>query len=137
MQPQEAPRRGAQGGQDLIRSEERLRVGAESQPAGTAVLRKYVVSEDVHTTVPVEHDEVYVERQPITGADAHGTRPDIREAEQSTTLRAERPVVSKEQVPVERAHLVKNEVVEDRPIDERVRHEEFETNIPEAGRRRS
>jgi stress response protein YsnF len=37
-------------------------VGTESQPAGKAVLRKNVVTEDVHTTVPVEHDEVYVER---------------------------------------------------------------------------
>ncbi|MFC4017138.1 YsnF/AvaK domain-containing protein [Micromonospora sp. GCM10011542] len=131
--PQQAPQRARQGREDLVRSEERLRVGTESQPAGTAVLRKYVVTEDVHTTVPVEHDEVYVEREPVTSADA---RADIGEAQQEMQLRAERPVVAKDQVPVERVHLAKNEVVEDQPVDERVRHEEVEARIPEPSRRR-
>ncbi|MER7891806.1 PRC and DUF2382 domain-containing protein [Micromonospora sp. NPDC094482] len=136
QQQQQAPQRAPQGREDLIRSEERLRVGTESQPAGKAVLRKYVVTENVHTTVPVEHDEAYVQREPITAADAGKTRADIAGAEQDMTLRAERPVVGKEQVPVERVRLAKDEVVEDRPIDEQVRHEEVEANIPEPSRRR-
>ncbi|MEU2615666.1 YsnF/AvaK domain-containing protein [Micromonospora sp. NPDC007271] len=136
MQPQQAPQRTLQGREDLIRSEERLRVGTESQPAGTAVLRKYVVTDNVHTSVPVEHDEVYIEREPITAENAGQVRADIGEAQQEMPLRAERPVVAKDQVPVERAHLAKDEVVEDQSIDEQVRHEEFESNIPEASRRR-
>ncbi|MGS2615348.1 YsnF/AvaK domain-containing protein [Micromonospora sp. LZ34] len=123
-------------GEDLIRSEERLRVGTESQPAGTARLRKYVVSEDVHTTVPVEHDEVYVEREPISAADARNVRGDIGEAQQEMTLRAERPVVSKETVPVERVRLAKDEVVDQRAVDEQVRREQVEADIPETSRRR-
>ncbi|MEV4199747.1 YsnF/AvaK domain-containing protein [Micromonospora globbae] len=132
MQPQQAP----ESREELIRSEERLRVGTESQPAGKAVLRKHVVTENVHTTVPVEHDEVYVEREPINAADARNVRAEMGEAEQEMQLRAERPVVAKDRVPVERVHLAKNEVVEDQPIDEQVRHEEIEANIPEASRRR-
>ncbi|MEU2350820.1 DUF2382 domain-containing protein, partial [Modestobacter sp. NPDC013298] len=31
-----------------------------------ARLRKYVVTEDVTTTVPVSHEEVRIEREPIT-----------------------------------------------------------------------
>ncbi|MGN9778197.1 PRC and DUF2382 domain-containing protein [Micromonospora sp. H33] len=132
IQPQQAP----QGREELIRSEERLRVGTESQPAGKAVLRKNVVTENVHTTVPVEHDEVYVEREPITAADAGNVRADMGEAQQEMQLRAERPVAAKDRVPVERVRLAKNEVVEDQPIDEQVRHEEIEANIPEPSRRR-
>ncbi|SCL24555.1 conserved domain-containing protein [Micromonospora nigra] len=132
-QPKSQP---PQGREDLIRSEERLRVGTESQPAGRAVLRKNVVTEDVHTTVPVAHDEVYVEREPISAADAANVRSDMGEAEQEMQLRAERPVVAKDRVPVERAHLARNEVVEEQPIDERVRHEEISANIPEKSRRR-
>ncbi|MBO4205559.1 YsnF/AvaK domain-containing protein [Micromonospora echinofusca] len=133
LQEQQTPR----ARDELIRFEERLRVGTESQPAGKAVLRKNVVTENVHTTVPVEHDEVYVEREPITAADAASVRAGgMGEAQQEMPLRAERPVVSKEQVPVERVHLAKNEVVEDQPIDEQVRHEEIEANIPEPSRRR-
>jgi len=133
MQAQREPQRAPQGREDLVRSEERLRVGTESQPAGTAVLRKYVVTEDVHTSVPVEHDEVYVEREPVSSAD---NRADIGEAQQEMQLRSERPVVAKDKVPVERVHLAKNEVVEDQPVDEQVRHEEVEARIPEPSRRR-
>ncbi|BCL12636.1 MULTISPECIES: YsnF/AvaK domain-containing protein [Micromonospora] len=129
-------RRAAHDQQDLIRSEERLRVGTESEPAGTARLRKYVVTEDVHTTVPVEHDEVRVERTPITSAD-RDARPDIGEAERELTLRREHPVVRKDQIPVERVRLARDEVVEDQPIDERVRRERIDAEIPQASRRRA
>ncbi len=123
-------------GNDLIRSEERLRVGTESRPAGTARLRKHVVTEDVHTTVPVEHDEVHVEREPIARDQARGVRGEIGEAEQEMTLRAERPVVAKDTVPVERVRLAKDEIVEDQPVDEQIRRERVDADIPEPARRR-
>ncbi|MEV0006442.1 PRC and DUF2382 domain-containing protein [Micromonospora sp. NPDC050980] len=132
LQPQQAP----QARDELIRSEERLRVGTESQPAGKAVLHKNVVTENVHTIVPVEHDEVYVEREPITAADVGSVRGEIGQAQREMPLRAEHPVVAKDQVPVERVRLAKNEVVEEQPIDEQVRHEEIEASIPETNRRR-
>lgn len=137
--PQRGPRArtSAPGpGNDLIRSEERLRVGTESQPAGKARLRKQVVTEGVHTTVPVEHDEVYVEREPIPPEQARNVPGEIGEAEQEMTLRAERPIVAKETVPVERVRLAKDEVVEEQAIDDQIRRERVEEDIPEPARRR-
>ena len=46
----------------MTRSEEQLHVGTEQVEAGRARLRKYVVTENVSTTVPVSHEEVRVER---------------------------------------------------------------------------
>ncbi len=52
----------------MTRSEERLTVGTETTEVGRARLRKHVVTEDVTRTVPVSHDEVRVQREPITDA---------------------------------------------------------------------
>lgn len=133
-QPEQPPRR-MPGGPELTRSEERLRVGTETEPAGAARLRKHVVTEDVHTTVPVEHDEVQVVHEPITAANRGDVRPDIREDQREVELRAERPVVAKEQVPVERVRLNKDEVVEEQPIDAQVRRERVDVDLPEPARR--
>ena len=91
----------------MTRSEERLNVGTESVPAGRARLRKYVVTENVSTTVPVSHEEVRLEREPVTDAnrDAALSGADITEDEHEVQLNAERPVVTKETVPVERVRL--------------------------------
>ncbi len=122
----------------MTRSEERLQVGKESIPAGRARLRKYVVTENVTTTVPVSHEEVRLEREPITDAnrDAALSGADISEEEHEVTLQAERPVVAKETVPVERVRLGTETVTEERQIDEEVRKEriddpDVDTNLPE------
>jgi uncharacterized protein (TIGR02271 family) len=130
-QPQRQPGDRA----ELTRSEERMRVGTRSEPAGAARLTKHVVTEDVHTTVPVEHDEVRVEHEPVAAGDRN-VRADIGDEQREMQLRAERPVVSKEQVPVERVRLTKDEVVEEQPVDERLRREQVEANVPEPARRR-
>jgi uncharacterized protein (TIGR02271 family) len=49
----------------MIRSEERW-VGTEQTESGRARLRKYVVSENVTQTVPVSHEEIRIEHEPIT-----------------------------------------------------------------------
>ncbi|MBQ0894359.1 YsnF/AvaK domain-containing protein [Micromonospora sp. U56] len=135
QQQQEQPQRRP-GAPEMTRSEERLRVGTQSEPAGKARLSKHVVTEDVHTTVPVEHDEVRVVREPITAANRGDIRPDIRDEQREMELRAERPVVSKDQVPVERVRLTKDEIVEDEPIDAQVRRERVDADVPEPARRR-
>jgi stress response protein YsnF len=83
---------GQAGGDAMTRSEERVDVGTESAAVGRARLRKYVVTENVSTTVPVSHEEVRVEREPITGAnrEAAVSGHDISEAEHEVTLHAER-----------------------------------------------
>ena len=112
----------------MTRSEEHLRVGTESVEAGRARLRKYVVTENVSTTVPVSHEEVRVEREPITDAnrDAALSGEPITEEEHEVTLRAERPLVAKEAVPVERVRLATETVTEDAAVNETVRKEQIE-----------
>jgi uncharacterized protein (TIGR02271 family) len=112
----------------MTRSEEQLRIGTETVEGGRARLRKYVVTENVSTTVPVSHEEVRLEREPITDAnrDAALSGEPISEEEHEVTLRAERPVVAKEAVPVERVRLATETVTEDAPVNETVRKEQIE-----------
>jgi stress response protein YsnF len=57
--------------------------------------------------VPVSHEEVTVDREPITEAnrDTAYQVPAISEEQHHLTLHAERPVVDTEAVPVERVRL--------------------------------
>ena len=91
----------------MTRSEEQLHVGTQPREAGRARLRKYVVTEQVTQTVPVSHEEVRIEREPITDANvgAATSGPAISEEEHEVVLHEERPVVDKETVPVERVRL--------------------------------
>jgi uncharacterized protein (TIGR02271 family) len=113
----------------MTRSEERLKVGTQQVETGRAKLRKYVVTEDVTTTVPVSHEEVRLEREPITDAnrDAAMSGGDITEEEHEVTLHAEQPVVQKETVPVERVRLGTETVTENQNVTEQVRKEQIDT----------
>lgn len=115
-------------GDAMTRSEERLHVGTESVPVGRARLRKYVVTENVTTTVPVSHEEVRLEREPITDANRDDalSGQDITEAEYEVQLHAERPVVTKETVPVERVRLATESVASEEQVSEEVRKEQID-----------
>ncbi|MGA5298357.1 DUF2382 domain-containing protein [Nucisporomicrobium flavum] len=122
----------------MTRSEERLNVGTEREQVGRARLRKYVVTEQQQVTVPVSHEEVRIEREPITEANADRafSGPDISEEEHEVTLHAERPVVDTEAVPVERVRLNKETVTEQQTVGGEVRKEHIEADVPgEQGRR--
>jgi uncharacterized protein (TIGR02271 family) len=114
----------------MTRSEERLNVGTEKQATGRVRLRKYVTTENVTKTIPVEREEVRLEREPITdenrGAAMAG--PDLSDEEHEVTLHEERPVVEKETVPVERVRLGKDTVRDDVTVNEEVRKEHVETD---------
>jgi uncharacterized protein (TIGR02271 family) len=111
-------------------SEERLNVGTEQVEAGRARLRKYVVTENVTQTVPVSHEEIRVEREPITEANRGDAMdgPAISEEEHEVTLHAERPVVEKEAVPVERVRLDTETVTEQQEVTDTVRKEQVDTD---------
>jgi len=111
-------------------SEERLNVGTRSQEVGRARLRKYVVTENVTETVPVSHEEVRLEREPITDANVGSALdgPAISEEEHEVVLHAETPVVEKEAVPVERVRLDKTTVTEQEQVSEGLRKEEIEVD---------
>ena len=113
----------------MTRSEEELRVGTERRETGRARLKKFVVTEQVETTVPVQREEVRIEREPITDAnrDAALSGGDITEEEHEVTLHAEEPVVEKDVVPKERVRMDTDVVTDERQISEDVRKERIET----------
>ena len=106
-------------------SEERLNVGTERREAGRARLRKYVVTENVTQTVPVQREEVRVEREPITDAnrDEALSGPGISEEEHEVVLHEERPVVDKDTVAVERVRLDTETVTDQETVGGEVRKE--------------
>ncbi|WP_409490846.1 DUF2382 domain-containing protein [Amycolatopsis sp. cmx-11-12] len=108
----------------MTRSEERLKVGTEQVETGHVRLRKYVVTEEQQVTIPVSHEEVRIEREPITKGS--GGKAEIAEDETEVVLHAEKPVVGKETVEVERARLKTETVTEDQTISGKVRKEQFE-----------
>jgi uncharacterized protein (TIGR02271 family) len=123
----------------MTRSEEELRVGTRKQEAGRARLRKYIVTEQVQTTVPVSHEEVRIEREPITDAnrDKALSGSDLSEEEHEIILHEEQPVVEKNVVAKERVRLASETVTEDAKVDEAVRKERIETDGDTEARRRA
>jgi uncharacterized protein (TIGR02271 family) len=114
----------------MTRSEEELRVGKTSRESGRARLRKYVVTDTVEETIPVQREEVRIEREPITEGNAGAALdgPEISEEEHEITLHAEEPVVETRAVPKERVRLEKDTVTEDQTVSGDVRKERIETD---------
>ena len=112
----------------MTRSEEHLSVGTETVQTGKARLRKYVVTEQQTVTVPVSREEVRIEREPITDGNVGDALdgPAISEEEHEVVLTAERPIVTKETVPVERVRLDVDTVTEQQTVSEEVRKEQIE-----------
>ena len=112
----------------MTRSEEELRAGKTQREKGRARLKKYVVTEQVQQTVPVQREEVRLEREPITDAnvDRATAGPDISDEEHEVVLHEEDPVVEKRAVPKERVRLSKETVTDDAQVTEQVRKEQIE-----------
>jgi uncharacterized protein (TIGR02271 family) len=122
----------------MTRSEEELRVGTAQRERGRVRLRKYVVTEQRQVSVPVEREEVRVEREPITDAnvDAAMAGPAISEEEHEVVLHEEEPVVEKRVVPKERVRLGKQAVTDEQQVSEEVRQERIEVEGEDQVRRR-
>jgi uncharacterized protein (TIGR02271 family) len=112
----------------MTRSEEQLRVGTQTREAGRARLRKHVVTEHQQVTVPVSHEEITLEREPIIDANRGNAYdgPAISEEEHEVTLHAQRPVVATEAVAVERVKLGTQKVTEQETVSAQVRKEQIE-----------
>jgi uncharacterized protein (TIGR02271 family) len=117
----------------MTRSEEELHVGTEKVETGRARLRKYVTTETETVAVPVTHEQVRVEREPIDesnrGAATDG--PAISEEEHEVVLTSERPVVQKEAVPRERVRLDKEAKTEQTQVSQDVRKEQIDLQGPD------
>jgi uncharacterized protein (TIGR02271 family) len=113
----------------MTRSEEELRVGTRSVETGRVRLRKHVVTEMVTKTVPVQREEVRIEREPITDAnrDAAMDGPEISEEEHEVVLHEDQPVVEKVVVPKERVRLDTETVSGEQEVSEEIRKEQIET----------
>ncbi|MEX3598612.1 DUF2382 domain-containing protein [Kocuria carniphila] len=108
----------------VVRHEEQLKVGTQERETGRARLRKYVVTEHETVDVPVEREEVSVERTPIRDGQARtGT---IGEEEVEVSLHEERPVVEKEAVAVEEVGLNKETVRDTQRVEADVRKEQVD-----------
>jgi uncharacterized protein (TIGR02271 family) len=114
----------------MTRSEEELRVGKSQQERGRVRLKKYVVTDEVQQTVPVQREEVRVEREPITDAnvDSATDGPAISDEEHEVTLHEEVPVAEKVAVPKERVRLDKETVTDEETVSGEVRQERIDVD---------
>ncbi|MBJ7607995.1 MAG: YsnF/AvaK domain-containing protein [Candidatus Dormibacteraeota bacterium] len=118
---------GAESDASITRSEEQMRVGAMRRPSELVRLRKTVVTEPVSETIPLQREEVRVEREPITeGGAVPGA--EISEQVHEVTLSREEPVVEKTTVPVERVRVEKDVTTEEREVTGEVRKEQIEVD---------
>jgi uncharacterized protein (TIGR02271 family) len=114
----------------MTRSEEELNVDTVTREKGRARLRKHVVTENVETTVPVQREEVRIEREPITDANAGAAvdGPGISEEEHEVVLHEEEVVTEKRVVPKERVRIGTETVTDEQTVSEDVRKEQIETD---------
>jgi uncharacterized protein (TIGR02271 family) len=104
--------------------EERLSIDKDRVAAGEATIGKRVVSQDASVDVPVMHEELFIQRRPVTS-----TRPATEPIGESETIRVplmrEQVVVDKRTVVREEVAIGKRSVSETQRVDETVSHEEL------------
>ena len=105
------------------RSEEELRAGTREREAGSVKVRKRVRTDRERIEVPVKHEEVSVERVPVSGEAAEAQ---IGEDEVSVPVTEEEVVVDKRAVAKEEVRLRKDVVEGTEVVEEDVRREEID-----------
>jgi uncharacterized protein (TIGR02271 family) len=114
------------------RSEEELRAGTREREAGSVKVRKRVRTDRERIEVPVKHEEVSVERVPVSG---EATEAQIGEDEVSVPVTEEEVVVDKRAVAKEEVRLRKDVVEGTEVVEEDVRREEIDVeDATERGR---
>jgi uncharacterized protein (TIGR02271 family) len=113
----------------MTRSEEEVQIGTRRRESGRARLRKWVETEQVERTVPVQREEVRVVREPVTEANRGKAMsgPDLSSEEHEVVLHEEEVDVQKRVVPKERVRLETETVTEQVPVTEEVRKERITT----------
>ena len=105
-----------------VRSEEELSIDKHMQEAGRVKLRKWVETDDVHVTVPVQRQMARVVREPVSGADISGVGEFVDD-EEEIVLSEEVVDVSKHAVAKERVGLETETVTDQVDVNETVRKE--------------
>ncbi len=106
----------------MVRSEEELSINKRTQEAGRVRLRKWVETENVNVTVPVERQMARVVREPVAEGDTT-SGGEFVEGEEEIVLSEEVVDVSKRVVAKERVGLEKETVTGQVAVDETVRKE--------------
>ncbi|WP_436866213.1 DUF2382 domain-containing protein [Mammaliicoccus sciuri] len=109
--------------------EERLNVDKENVETGDASVDKHVVEEEQEFDVPVEREEVTIERRPVN----EKVDEDFNANDDDSVhipLHEERVKVDKENVVSEEIVIKKNKVQDTEHVSEKVRHEEADINNP-------
>jgi uncharacterized protein (TIGR02271 family) len=116
----------------LILSAEELNVGKRQVQAGEVGVRKTVETEHVSQKVPLVHEEVTVERRPISDRSAAASAK-IGEDEIRIPLMAEEAVVEKRAVAKEEVVIRKRQVTDEQTVEADLRRERLdESGLREA-----
>ena len=107
-------------------SEEQLRVGKHVTESGAVDVHKTVRSQRMEKDVPVMHEEVEVERRPLSAESS--TRATIREDEIHVPLRSEEAFVEKRTVPREEVVIRKKLVAGEQHVEADLRHEQVDVD---------
>jgi stress response protein YsnF len=100
------------------------------RPTTRAVLRKYIVTEEVTRTFTIRHEEVRLEQIPVDDVEITASASAAFEPEEyEVVLHEERPVISTEVVPLERVRLRKEVVTEYVAVGDQLRMERIDLDV--------
>jgi stress response protein YsnF len=125
--------RGLSTDDAMTRSEEELRVRTVRRQRGRIRVRRYVVTEEVHRTIPLRREEIRIEED--TGPDENADAGESDDAAVSVeydsepyeiVLHEEVPVIEKRVVPRERVRIVKDTHREEAEVVDEVRAERID-----------
>ena len=105
------------------RAEEELAAGTREREAGELRVKKNVRTERESVEVPTRHEEVSVERVPLSG---EASEAQIGEGEVNVPVTEEEVVVSKRPVVKEEVRIRKDVVEDTQIVEEDVRREEID-----------
>jgi uncharacterized protein (TIGR02271 family) len=114
------------------RTEEELAAGTREVEAGSMRIRKRVRTDREQIEVPTRHEEVSVERVPVSGA---ATEAEMGEAEVVVPVTKEEVVVGKRAVVKEEVRVRKDVVEDTEVVEEDVRREEIDVEDDTSYRR--
>jgi uncharacterized protein (TIGR02271 family) len=114
------------------RTEEELVAGTREREAGQLKVRKRVRTDHEQIAVPTRHEEVSVERVPVSG---EATEAEIGEDEVSVPVTEEEVVVSKRPVVKEEVRIRKDVVEDTEVVEDDVRREEVDVEDDTSRRR--
>ena len=116
----------------VTRSEEEMDVGTVRREAGRVRLRKHVVTDHVTRTVPVQREEVRIEREPIEEGAPAG---DLSEGTAEVVLHEEEAVVDKRVVAREQVRVGKEVVTEEQEVSADLAKEQIDVERKDPNRR--